>query len=69
MLWQRQVPKAKKSITETLPRYLHWAAAEQLVLFEKLQRRGAFNGVGWRDLLRVENIRMSASFCASYHFC
>jgi hypothetical protein len=44
------VPKAKKGITETLLRYLQGAAAEKLVLIEKLQGRGAFAGVGRRDL-------------------
>jgi hypothetical protein len=62
MLPKRREPKVKKSIAETLARDLQGSAAEKLAIFEKLRKRGAFEGIDWRELAKLEGtLRMFAA--------
>jgi hypothetical protein len=54
-LSKQKVPKAKRSIAETLARDLQWIATEKLAMFEKLRERGAFEGADRRELPKLEN--------------
>jgi hypothetical protein len=56
MLRKRKEPKPKKSIAETLLRDMQGTAVEKLAMFEKLQVRGAFEGVPRRELAKLESM-------------
>ena len=56
MLKRRKELKPKKRIAETLLRDMQGTAAEKLAIFERLRARGAFEGVDWRELLKLENM-------------
>ena len=62
MLRKRKVPKAKKSVAEALLRDIQGTAAQKLGAFERLQARGAFEGMDRRELTKLEN--MLRSFAA-----
>ena len=53
---KRKEPKAKKSLAETFARDLQGTAAEKLAMFEKLRKRGAFEGVSRREVAKLENM-------------
>ena len=56
------LPRANKSIAETLMRDMQGTAAEKLALFEKLRALGGFDGEDQRALMKVE--RMLRTFAA-----